>query len=135
MVDTNKSMIFNFKKLIKSFKVAFTGLWIGIKEENTIRIGVVIAFFVILFMFFFPLTRQERAIITLCVFLVLSIELINTQVERVTNLIDKNHNEEIKKIKDLAAGAVLMAIIGTAIVGIFIFTPYVIKFFSCPCNL
>ncbi|MCX6738003.1 MAG: diacylglycerol kinase [Candidatus Parcubacteria bacterium] len=128
-------MIFNFRKLIKSFKVAFTGLWIGVKEENTIRIGVVIAFFVILFMFFFPLTHQERAIIVLCVFLVLSIELMNTQVERVTNLIDKNHNEEIKKIKDLAAGAVLMAIIGTAIVGIFIFTPYVIEFFSCPGNL
>lgn len=123
-------MIFNFKKLIQSFRVAFIGLWIGIKEENTIRVGVVIAFFVVFFMFFFPLTHQERSIIILCIFLVLSIELMNTQVERVTNLIDKNHNEEIRKIKDLAAGAVLMAIIGSAIVAVFIFTPYVIKFFS-----
>ena len=128
-------MIINFKKLIKSFKVAFIGLWIGVREENTIRIGVIIAVFVIFFAFLFPLTNQERSIIFLCVFLVMSIELMNTQVERVTNLIDKNHNEEIKKIKDLAAGAVLMAIIGTAIVGVFIFTPHIIDLFSCPCNL
>ncbi|MBU3964571.1 diacylglycerol kinase [Patescibacteria group bacterium] len=123
-------MIINPKKLLKSFRVAFIGLRIGIKEENTVRIGVIIALIVVFFMLYFPLALQERAIITLCVFLVLSIELMNTQVERVTNLIDKNHNDEIRKIKDLAAGAVLMAIIGAGTVGAYIFLPYIVRAIS-----
>jgi len=127
IVDTLKIMIINPKKLLKSFQVAFNGLRIGIKEENTVRIGVIIALIVVFFMLYFPLDLQERAIITLCIFLVLGIELMNTQVERVTNLIDSNHNQEIRKIKDLAAGAVLMAVIGAAAVAGFIFLPHIIR--------
>jgi len=122
-----KFMTINFKKLLKSFQVAFSGLRIGVGEENTVRIGVIISLIVIFFMLYFPLTPQERAIIILCIVLVLSIELMNTQVERVTNLIDRNHNEEIRKIKDLAASAVLMTIIGAAAVAGFIFLPYIIR--------
>jgi len=118
-------MIISLKKLGKSFKVAFSGLKIAIKEENTIRAGICISVVMFFLMFYFPLLSIERAMVILCIFLVLSIELMNTQVERVTNLIDSNHNPKIRMIKDLAAAAVLMSIIGAGIVACFIFLPYI----------
>ena len=120
-------MIIDLKKLGKSFKVAFSGLIIAVKEENTIRIGILISIVVIFLMLYFPLSSIERAMVIFCIFLVLSIELMNTQVERVTNLIDLNHNPKIKMIKDLAAAAVLMSIIGAGIVACFIFLPHIIN--------
>ncbi len=118
-------MIIDLKKLGKSFKVAFSGLNIALRQENTVRIGVCISIVVVFLMFCFPLSSIERAMIVLCIFLVMSIELMNTQVERVTNLIDLNHNPKIRMIKDLAAAAVLMSIIGAGIVACFIFLPYI----------
>ena len=121
-------MTINLRKLIKSFKVAFSGLKIAIREENTIRIGILISIVMIFLMLHFPLSSIERAMVIFCIFLVMSIELMNTQVERVTDLIDSNHNPKIRMIKDLAAAAVLMSIIGAAIVAGFIFFPH---FFNC----
>jgi len=121
-------MIINLKKLAKSFKVAFSGLKIAIREENTVRIGILISIVMIFLMLYFPLSSIERAMVIFCIFLVMSIELMNTQVERVTDLIDSNRNPKIRMIKDLAAAAVLMSIIGAGIVAGFIFLPY---FFNC----
>jgi len=120
-------MMINFKKLGRSFQVAFSGLKIAVKEENTVRIGVFISIVVIFFMFYFPLSLTERAIVVFCIFSILGIELMNTQVERVTNLIDSNHNPKIRMIKDLAAGAVLLLVIGAGIVACFIFLPYILN--------
>ncbi|MEA3453047.1 MAG: diacylglycerol kinase [Patescibacteria group bacterium] len=117
-------MIISIKKLGKSFKVAFSGLKIAIREENTIRAGIFISVVMFFLMFYFPLLPIERVMVVFCIFLVLSLELMNTQVERVTDLIDLNHNPKIRAIKDLAAAAVLMSIIGAAIVACFIFLPY-----------
>ena len=118
-------MFINVKKLGRSFKVAFSGLWFAIRNENTFKAGAIIAVFVIFFCFYFPLTNIERAVVFLTIFAVLGMELMNMQVERTTNLIDRSHNPEIKIIKDLAAGAVLMIAIVAAIVAGFIFIPYI----------
>jgi len=118
-------MFINIKKLIKSFKVAFSGLWFATKSEDTFKTGVIISIVVIFFTFYFPLLNLERVIIFLTIFSVLGMELMNTQVERTTNLIDRNHNPEIMIIKDLAAGAVLLIVIVAAIVAGFIFIPYI----------
>jgi len=118
-------MIINFKRLVKSFKVAFRGLFYAVKNENTFRAGVIIAAIVIFFTFYFPLPPVQKAIIFLTIFSVLGMELMNTQVERVTNIIEPNYNPGIRIIKDLAAGAVLLLVICAAVVAYFIFLPYI----------
>ncbi|GAI91470.1 unnamed protein product [marine sediment metagenome] len=118
-------MLIDIRKLKKSFTVAFKGLFYGIRDEATFRAGVIISVFVVFFTFYYPLTNLERAVVFLTMFAVLGIELMNTQVERTTNLIDKNHNPEIRIIKDLAAGAVLLIVMVAAIVAGFIFIPYI----------
>ena len=120
-------VVINFKKLVKSFQVAFSGLRAAMKKENTFRTGVFIAIIVSFFTLYFPLSSLERAIIFLTICSVLGLELMNTQVERTTNLIDPNHNPSIRLIKDLAAGAVLLVIIGAAIVACLIFLPYLLN--------
>jgi len=117
----------NIKKLIKSFGIAFSGLFYAVKNENTIKAGVIIAVVVLFFTFYYPLSNLERAIVFLTIFVVLGMEMMNMQIENTADLIDTNYNRQIKVIKDVAAGAVLMTIIVAAIVAAFIFLPYILK--------
>jgi diacylglycerol kinase len=61
--------------------------------------------------------------------LVISAEMINTSIEEMTNLITSEHKREAKIAKDVAAGMVLVVSIGAVIVGLYIFTPYILAFF------
>ena len=119
-------MMLDLKKLGQSFKLAFSGLWQAIIHENTFKAGVLITVVVGFFAFYLPLSYTQRAIIFLTIFSVLGMEFFNMQLERILNLIDSNHNPEIKIIKDLAAGAVLLLVIAAAIVAALIFLPHLI---------
>ncbi len=56
--------------------------------------------------------------------LVISAEMINTAIETLTDLISPEHHDKAGRAKDIAAGAVLIAAISAAIIGIIIFLPY-----------
>ena len=116
----------NFRKLRLAFKVAFRGLGLVIREEQTIKIQMIAAILVIFFMFYFPLSYLERTVLILSIVLVLSLELLNSQIERVLDLLQPNFDPKIRRIKDLSASAVLVAVIGSIFVGLLIFLPYVL---------
>ena len=116
----------NFKKLYLAFKVALRGLELVIKEEQTFKIQVGVGTLVLFFMFYFPLTILERTVLILSIVLVLSLELINSQIERILDLLQPNSDPKIRRIKDLSASAVLVVAIGSAFVGLLIFLPYVL---------
>jgi len=59
--------------------------------------------------------------------LVLSLEIVNSAIETLADAITKEKNQKIKKSKDLAAGAVLLAVFGAAIVGGLIFFPKILE--------
>ena len=115
--------VINFKKLISSFKNAFEGLKTA-SSEQSFRIQLVMAAAVVILMFCFPLRYLEKTILILAISFVLGLELLNSQLERVLDLIETNHNPKIKAIKDLSAAAVLVATFGAALVGFFIFFSY-----------
>ena len=116
----------NFRKLRLAFKVAFRGFGLVIKEEQTFRIQVLAAILVVFFMFYFPLSPSERTILILAIVLVLSLELINSQIERILDLLQPNFDPKIRRIKDLSASAVLLVSIGSFFVGLLIFLPHVL---------
>jgi len=116
----------NFRKLKSAFKVAFRGFGLVIKEEQTFRIQTIIAVLVIFFMFYFPLSSSERAVLMLAIVLVLSLELLNSQIERILDLLQPNFDPKIRRIKDLSASAVLLVSIGSFFVGLLIFLPHVL---------
>jgi len=107
----------------KSFKHAFSGLRYALREQ-TMKILLFIAFLAVALSFYLEISLIEKAIIFLTITLVLGLELINSQVERTLNIVEPRFSEKVKEIKDISAGAVLVASIGAAVIGILIFLPY-----------
>lgn len=118
--------MFSFKKLIKSFENAFVGLRAAFLQEQSFRLQVLFGLAVVILMIIFPLRYIERAALVLAVGFVLGLEILNSQIERALDIIQTDHDPRIKAIKDLSAGAVLVAVAAAVAVGLFIFLPYLL---------
>ena len=77
--------------------------------------------------FIFTINTTEWLFVIGCCMLVLSLELLNTAIENICNLLSKDFNPFIKIIKDTAAAAVLVTAIGSVIIGAVIFLPKIIN--------
>ena len=115
----------NNQKFIIRLKTAILGLIFAFKEEANFRIQLLIALLVIFFMIFFGLNSIEKSILLLTIFVVLSLELINSQIEKFLDLIQPELHPKVKRIKDFSAGAVLITALGSIIIGLLIFWPYI----------
>lgn len=121
---------FNFRDRLKSFGYAFDGLKVLFKVEHNARIHLFAAILVCLSGFLFDVSKWEWLVIIIIIGLVFMMEIVNSAIERIANFISPERNEEIKKIKDLAAAAVLVIAISAAIVGFIIFLPKIIYLFN-----
>ena len=117
------------KSLAKSFGYAFEGLFHAIKHNRNLKIHLFTASVVIAFSIIFRVNLYEKAILGVMILLVISSEMINTSIEEMVNLITTEHRREAKVAKDVAAGMVLITAMGSIIIGIFIFAPYISKLF------
>ncbi len=113
--------------MFKSFGYAFRGFKKTYKEEQNIRVQIIVGIFVLLLAFFVRLSRIEMSIIIFLIVLVILMELANSAVERIADILKPRINTYIKEIKDIMAAAVLLASIMSVIVGLIIFWPYIIK--------
>ena len=111
--------------LFKSFGYAFKGIKVALSQRN-LKIHVCCAAIVIALGFFFQITTIEWCIISLCVGLVIALEMINTAIEYVVDLVSPQFSEKAGKIKDIAAGAVLVGSISALLCGILIFRKYIV---------
>lgn len=117
------------KNFLRSFKYALEGIFTGLKEEQNMKIHIAIMILVIIFGILLKISKIEWIICIALFGLVISMELINTAIENVVDLITKEKNEQAKIAKDVAAGAVLVSAIASAIIGLIIFVPKVISIF------
>lgn len=117
------------KKVLKSFKYAFNGIFTGIKEEQNMKIHITIMILVIIFGIMLKISKMEWIICIILFGLVISMELINTAIENTVDLVTKEKNEQAKIAKDVAAGAVLVSAIASAIIGLIIFVPKILLIF------
>ena len=117
----------NFKKLSNSFKSAFKGLGVAIKEEQTFQVQIAVGLIVLILMFFLPLKSIERVVLVLLITLVLGMELINSQIERILDFSHLGFHPKIKRIKDLSAAAVLVVSLGAILGGLLILAPALLK--------
>ncbi|OJG38762.1 diacylglycerol kinase [Enterococcus dispar] len=103
---------------------AFTGIQTVFKEERNMRKHVFLGILAIIAGFIFRLSRFEWLWLLLAVFLVWLVEIINTVFENVVDMFTDFHFHPIgKKIKDMAAGAVLLTSVFAVIIGIILFLP------------
>ena len=115
------------KRLFKSVTYALKGFRKAYREEQNIRIQVIIGTFILLLTFFMGLNRIESSIIIFLVVLVILMELANSAVERIADVLKPRINTYIKEIKDIMAAAVLLASVMSVVVGLIIFWPYFVK--------
>jgi undecaprenol kinase len=112
----------------RSFSYAIKGILFAIRNEKNFQIEVMVGILVILLMFFFPLAPLERSLVVLSVAMVLTLELVNTALERVMDILKPRVHPYARVIKDVMAGAVLLASFAAIAIGIVIFLPYVLTF-------
>lgn len=117
----------NVSQLIRSFVFAFEGVLHALRFDQNLRIHFIVAFFVILASIYFHVSPFEMGILGVMIILVITTEMINTAIEQMVNLIIQEHRKEAKIAKDVSAGMVLIAAVGSIIVGILIFVPYILK--------
>ena len=116
--------------IYKSFGYAFQGIWECIRDERNIRIHLTMTTLVVIGGIILHISLLEWIICLILFGLVISLELVNTAVESTVDLVTEEKRPLAKKAKDTAAGAVLVSAIFAAIIGIIIFVPKIIDFFS-----
>ncbi len=94
--------------IIKSFKYAFSGIFEAFKKERNFRIMVFLFFFSLFVIFYFRPFYIESLLLIFASVLMLSFELANSSVEKSLDLFTKHHNDNVRYIKDVLAGAVLL---------------------------
>lgn len=112
--------------LYKSFEFAASGLRGIIVQERNFKIQLSIGFLAVILGFILNLTLSEWLDLVIVITLVLIFELINTSIEEIVDLVSPEYREKAKIAKDVAAGTVLVASIGSVIVGVLLFLPKII---------
>lgn len=111
----------------KSFGYAFQGVRTAVKREPNIRIHIIFALLALLLAAFLDFSYIEWIILFLTIFFVIMLELINTAMEALVNLVSPEIKDEAKVAKDVAASAVLFAAIISIVVGIVLFVPKIMR--------
>lgn len=111
------------KEFIKSFQYAIEGIIVAIKKERNLKIHISIMTLVIICGIIFKISTTEWIICIILFGLVISLELVNTAIENAVDLVTLEKKPKAKIAKDVAAGAVLVSAIASAIIGLMIFIP------------
>ena len=111
------------KNILYSFKYAFTGIISSIKKERNMKIHISIMTIVMLLGIILKIQKIEWIICIILFGLVISLEMINTSIEIVVDMVMPNKNENAKNAKDISAGAVLIVAITSLTIGLIIFIP------------
>lgn len=111
----------------KSFSYALGGLCSVFRHEQNFRIQVFCGCLVLFCAIFFQVSTVEFIFLSGASALVLVLEIINTAIERSLDIIKPRLSEQVKIIKDIMAGAVLIGSIFALVVAIFIFWPYLLS--------
>ena len=114
--------------LYKSFGYAFEGIFTCIRNERNMKIHCTAAVLVVIAGLILGLSVTEWCICLGLFGLVMALELVNTAVESVVDLVTEERKPLAKVAKDTAAGAVLIAAIMAAVIGLIIFVPRVLAF-------
>ena len=117
----------NPRKFKFSLSYAFTGLRYLYASQNNVRIHLLATIFVVTIGLIVHITLTQWGVIILAIGIVWVVEALNTVFERLFDLLDENYNPIIEIGKDVSAAAVLISAIISAIVGIFILAPPIIK--------
>jgi len=111
------------RSIVESFRFAFSGLWYALRTQRNTRIHLLIAAAVVALGLWLGLSPTQWAVLALTVGFVLVGEMLNTVAEMLVNLVSPGYHPLAKVVKDVTAGAVLLAAIISVIVGLLVLGP------------
>jgi diacylglycerol kinase len=109
--------------LLKSFVNAASGIRHFFLHERNGKIQATVAVLTLIASFVLKTTNTECVMILFCIALVIGLEMINSALEKLCDMVQKEYHPTIKIVKDVAAGAVLFASVLSVITGCIIFLP------------
>jgi diacylglycerol kinase (ATP) len=112
---------------VESVRHSLHGLRHILAHERNARVHLMVAFLALFLGLLLRISNAELAAVFFAVIIVFLAEIFNTAIERTLDLIDIEENPRIKLIKDMAAGAVLVAAVAASAIGLAIFLPEVVE--------
>ena len=113
-----------------AFGPAFKGLWISLRTERNVQLHFLAIVLTVISGFLLKISSMEWLTVLLFFGLVIGLELINTAIEKLSDVVQPEKDDRIGIIKDISAAAVLWTSIMALIAGIIIFIPRIIQIFS-----
>jgi diacylglycerol kinase len=110
-------------KLLKSFSYAWAGIRQCFVSESNFSIHAVAAIIAIILSVLLKISAGEWIAVCFCIALVITMEMLNTAIEKLCDVVHKEIHPSIKKVKDIAAGAVLVSAVFSVVTGCIIFLP------------
>jgi diacylglycerol kinase len=115
-----------FRKILRSFVFAFNGLKICFTAEANFKIHLLFATAALLLGIVFKIAAAEWFAVIISIAFVAAMEMMNTAIEKLCDVVHKDIHSGIKKVKDIAAGAVLLAAVCSFVIAVIIFLPKII---------
>lgn len=113
-------------KFIRSFTFAGRGIAVAYRDQLNLKIQTGLGFGAVALGVYFRLSSLEWCVLLLTVGLVLTLEIINTSIEKAVDLVTTEFHPLAGQVKDIAAGAVLLSSVVSVVVGVLVFKPHVI---------
>lgn len=112
---------------LKSFSYATNGIKEAFNTEPNFKVHIFIGAAAIILSFFFKFTKIEFALLVITIATVIILELINTVVEKLVDIVSPKISKRAKVIKDLSAGIVLISALASIVIGIILFLPKILQ--------
>lgn len=125
----SKNHKFDAKNFFESYKYAWSGLGLIVKNERNFRIQIAFSIVITLMGLFFDITHTDWVAIAVLIALVLVAEAFNSVIEAICDTVSQDYRVNIRYAKDVSAGAVLLSAIVSAVAGGIIFFPYIWELF------
>lgn len=128
MTTTPKPERFSLTTFVSSVRYAAAGLRTCLRSQRNARVHLLAAFLVVLCGAVLCISAQDWRWIAVAIFAVWTTELINTAFEHLCDVVSPAYHDSVKAAKDIAAGAVLIAVLFSVVVGVLTFFPYLSAF-------
>ena len=115
---------------LRSFQVALRGILAATRSEKHMKFHLVAAVFTLAAALLLKFSPFEWIILIVVITGMLALEMINTALETLVDLVEPNWNEKAGKVKDIAAGACLVYACGAAVIGCILYIPKLLALFG-----
>ena len=126
-INSLKNRIDSYKtssNVLKSFNYAFSGISYVLKTSRNFKIQLILAVISLMIGFLLQISQSNYVILIATIMSVLILEILNTSIESIVDLVVKKEFSSLAKIsKDTSAAAVLLASINSVIIAVYIFVP------------